>query len=113
MVLRIIDIEDHRYLESFPDFRIDPLEGLFHPSLNLLSLFAQVFELSEMLHPRSFPRGRFQFLLHRFGDQLSKGDAPFGSGRLGAPKQEIGNFKSSLHNPILPYLWESEPAPIC
>jgi hypothetical protein len=67
----------------------------------------QVFELPEMLHPRSFPRGGFQFLLHRFGDQLSKRNAPFGSYRLRAAKQEIGDFKSGLHNPILPYLWES------
>jgi hypothetical protein len=59
-----------------PDFPIDLLERFFHPLFDLLSFLMQVFELSEMFHPRLFLGGSFQFLLERLGDQLAQGKYP-------------------------------------
>jgi hypothetical protein len=71
----------------------------------LLSLFVQVFEFPEMFHPRLFLGSHFQFFLDCFGDELAQGDTALRGRGLGAAEQEIGDFESRLHRPILPYLW--------
>src|SRR5580704_1376164 len=53
---------------SVPDFPIDLLERFFHPLFDLLALLVQVFELSEMFHPRLFLGCSLQFFLNRLGD---------------------------------------------
>src|ERR1700680_136566 len=66
--------------QSLPDFPIDLLERFFHPLFDLLSLLMQVFELSEMFHPRLFLGGSFQFLLERLGDELAQGNTALRGG---------------------------------
>jgi hypothetical protein len=63
-----------------PDFLIDLLEGFYHPLFDLLSLFMQGFELSEMFHPGFFLRGGFQFFLDRLGDELAQRNASLRGG---------------------------------
>src|SRR5580704_4302930 len=104
LVSRIISRESFSR-ESVPDFPIDLLEGFFHPAFDLLALLMQVFEPSDMLHPRLFLGCSFQFFLDRLGDELAQGDTALGGGGFCAAEQEIGNFKGRLHVPILPYLW--------
>src|SRR5579864_1999346 len=65
--------------KSLPDFPIDLLERFFYPLFDLLALLMQVFEPSDMLHPRFF-LGGFQFLLERLGDELAQGNTALGGG---------------------------------
>src|SRR5579862_8850758 len=100
--------------KSLPDFPIDLLERFFHPLFDLLSLLMQVFEPSDVLHPGPFLGGSFQFLLDRLGDELAQGNTALGGGGFCAAEQEIGDFESRLHVPILPYLWvQYEKVPVC
>jgi len=88
-----------------PDFAIDLLERFFHPLFDLLALLMQVFEPSDMLHPRLFLGCSFQFFLDRLSDELAQRNTALGGGGFCAAEQEVGNFKGRLHGPILPYLW--------
>jgi len=97
-----------------PDFPIDLLEGFFYPAFDLLALLMQVFELSDMLHPRLFLGCSFQFFLDRLSDELAQRDTALGGGGFRAAKQEIGDFEGRLHGPILPYLWvKARKFPVC
>src|ERR1017187_722572 len=78
LVSRIISRKS--FPKSLPDFPIDLLERFFHPLFDLLSLLMQVFELSEMFHPRLFLGGGFQFLLERLGDELAQGNTELRGG---------------------------------
>jgi len=90
--------------ELFPNFTVNLLESFFHALLDLLSFPAKVFEFSEMFHPGPLLGSDLQFFLNRLGDELAQRNA-FRRQRLGPAEQEISDFESRLHLPILPYLW--------
>src|SRR5215831_11138711 len=85
------------YRASLPEFAINILKGFFDPFFDLPSLFVEMFEPSEMLHPGSFLRSCLQFLLNGLGDELAQGDATFGGDRFGPAEQEVRDFKGGLH----------------
>jgi hypothetical protein len=93
-------------MPSLPNFSIDLFKGFLDTFFDLVSFFAEGFELAEVPHPGPFLGGCFQFVLDRFGDELAQRDAPLGRHGLGPAKHEVGNFKRRFHVPILPYLWE-------
>jgi len=88
-------------------FLVNLLKGFFDPLFDLLSLFVQVLELSEMFHPGLVLSGYLQFFLDGFSDKLAQGNTTLSGDRLGPAEEEVGNFEGGFHEPILPYLWET------
>src|ERR1700680_735734 len=89
--------------QSLPEFPVTLLETLLHALFDLLPLFMEMFELSQMLHPGLFLRCGPQFLLDSLGDELAQRNTAFSRHRLGSAEQEIGDFEGCFFNSILPF----------
>src|SRR6266567_1669926 len=95
---------------SLPVFAINLFESLLNPLIDLRGLFAQVFEFSNMSHPRflAWLGCGTELVLHRLSHKLTERYASLGGDRLGPAEHQVRDFEGRFHIPILPYLWDTD-----